>query len=395
MSLSSLVAGGLLGALSMYYADSRSGRRRRAQLKDKAIHAWKQTQRDADMAARDIAHRVQGVYAGSTHMLRREEVSDEKLIERVRARLGRYCSHPHSVEVRAKDGVVELFGPILAHEHKALVQGIGRVEGVAGVEDRLQPYERGEHIPSLQGGRPRPGPRIDFLQDNWAPATRVAMGALGFSLVSSGFGRRGGIGGLASLAGVGLLARAITNRPIKRILGIRAGRYAVEVQKTVNVNAPVEEVFAFFQSMENFPRFMDHVRDVRRVGDNLWHWKVSGPVGTSFEWDAEASLTPNRLLTWKSVEGASVENAGVIHFERNNGGTRIHIQMTYNPPAGAIGHAIARMLAVDPKRQMDDDMLRFKSLLEKGKATAHGHTVRREELAIPARGISPSPTLPS
>jgi uncharacterized membrane protein len=86
------------------------------------------------------------------------------------------------------------------------------------------------------------------------------------------------------------------------------------------------------------------------------------------------------------VEGALVENAGVIHFEdMGRGRTRLDIRLSYNPPAGAIGHAFAKLLGADPKRQMDDDLLRFKSLMERGKATGH-ETVSRDEL-VPGRGV--------
>jgi uncharacterized membrane protein len=54
--------------------------------------------------------------------------------------------------------------------------------------------------------------------------------------------------------------------------------------------------------------------------------------------------------------------------------------MTYNPPAGALGHAVASLLGSDPKRAMDEDLLRFKSLLEEGKASARGRTITREAL---------------
>ncbi len=81
-----------------------------------------------------------------------------------------------------------------------------------------------------------------------------------------------------------------------------------------------------------------------------------------------------------------VENAGIIHFEEAGGGrTRLDIRLSYNPPAGAIGHAFAKLLGADPKKQMDDDLLRFKSLMELGKATGH-ETVTRDELR-PERGV--------
>jgi uncharacterized membrane protein len=62
------------------------------------------------------------------------------------------------------------------------------------------------------------------------------------------------------------------------------------------------------------------------------------------------------------------------------GGTRIQIRLSYNPPAGALGHGVAALLGSDPKRAMDEDLVRFKSLLEDGRTRAHGQTVRRDAL---------------
>src|SRR6185503_5854390 len=100
-----------------------------------------------------------------------------------------------------------------------------------------------------------------------------------------------------------------------------------------------------------------------------------------FEWDAVITrLEDGKVLEWKSVEGSTVENAGIIHFEDlGEGRTRLDIRLSYNPPAGVIGHAFAKLLGADPKKQMDDDLLRFKSLMELGKATGH-EQVSRDEL---------------
>ena len=55
--------------------------------------------------------------------------------------------------------------------------------------------------------------------------------------------------------------------------------------------------------------------------------------------------------------------------------------MSYNPPAGAIGHAIAKLFGVGPKDVLDEDLVRMKSLFEHGKTRAHGETVTREQLS--------------
>jgi uncharacterized membrane protein len=87
-------------------------------------------------------------------------------------------------------------------------------------------------------------------------------------------------------------------------------------------------------------------------------------------------------VSWQSLPGASVPNEGVVQFEAaGEGATRLDIRVRYTPPAGAIGHAVARMLGADPTRRMDEDLLRFKSLLEEGRASGRAGTVLREEVA--------------
>jgi uncharacterized membrane protein len=91
-------------------------------------------------------------------------------------------------------------------------------------------------------------------------------------------------------------------------------------------------------------------------------------MGMGVEWDAVITRdVPNELLAWKSVEGASVESAGIVHFTRNEDGTAsVQVKLSYNPPAGAIGHAIAALFGSDPKTEMDADLMRMKSMLETG-----------------------------
>jgi uncharacterized membrane protein len=61
-----------------------------------------------------------------------------------------------------------------------------------------------------------------------------------------------------------------------------------------------------------------------------------------------------------------VEHAGIVHFESEGNATRVQIRFSYNPPAGALGHSIAGLIGVDPKRAFDEDLLRMKSFVETG-----------------------------
>ena len=174
--------------------------------------------------------------------------------------------------------------------------------------------------------------------------------------------------------------RSLSNAPLTRALGLDRSRRGVELQKTVYIEAPVEQVYALWSHPENFPKFMSHVRDVKK-GDGTYHWTVNGRVGISVSWDSVMTeCVPNQVIAWESVPGSTVPNSGVVRFDSMNGGTRVHLRMCYNPVGGVVTHALASALGADPKHALDDDMVRLKSLFEKGKTTANHHTVTREQL---------------
>jgi uncharacterized membrane protein len=291
-------------------------------------------------------------------------------------------SRPHAIGVAVRDGHVTLTGPIPAREVRRLLSSVAAVPGVTGVEDRLEPHAPDDPVPALEGARRRSAGRVDLLRERWAPLTRVVMGALGGGLVASGLGRRDRVGAILAGTGAIILARDVANRPLRRLLGIGAGRRAVDFHKTLHVHAPLEEVYALFNRVESFPRFMAHVREVEKVGEDRYHWIVEGPAHIPVSWDAEVTRrVPNELLAWRSVPGAAIAHAGVAHFERDaDGGTRIDLRLSYNPPGGALGHLLAALFRADPKHALDADMVRFQSLLQRGKTTAHHREVRAEEL---------------
>jgi uncharacterized membrane protein len=143
----------------------------------------------------------------------------------------------------------------------------------------------------------------------------------------------------------------------------------------------IEEVFRVWSRLDDFPCFMEHVRGVSVAPDGRSHWRVAGPGG-DVEWDAEITRRiDNQLLAWHTLPGSPVQHTGVVRFERSGRGTRVDIRMSYATPAGALGRALATLARKDPKTAMDEDLLRLKSLLEDGKATAHGRTVTREEIS--------------
>jgi len=350
----------------MYFLDPGRGALPGAMVRGKMVHALHKTEDAASTTARDLRNRARGLVAEARGRFEDAETDDAVLVARVRAELGRVVSHPGSIIVTADDGRVTLSGPILASEADTLRSRARGVRGVRDVIDQLELHEDGTNVPGLQGGVERPGVEFGLRQENWAPATRFLVGAVGGALAVGGMRRGDALGAAVGLTGLALLSRSATNTGLRSLL---TGERGIDVQKVINIAAPIDDVFAFFTNYENFPRFMSHVREVRDTGGNDSHWVVDGPAGVPVEWDAVLTeLVPNEVLSWVSVPGSVVESSGVIRFTQNEDGTtHVDLKMTYAPPAGAIGHAASKLLGVDPKHQMDDDLARAKTYLETGR----------------------------
>ncbi|HLH43484.1 MAG TPA: SRPBCC family protein [Bryobacteraceae bacterium] len=380
--LKAAAAGLAAGSIYMYFADPDRGRRRRALACDKARRAWRGFTDLTDKARRDAAHRAVGALAGVRALFADRSADNDVLVQRVRSGIGRVVSHPHAIEATAKGGSIVLTGDVLADEVDRLLRRVRRVPGVREVVNRLKIHERSEHISSLQGGQPRSS-RLEWMQQSWTPSLRLGAGVAGAGLMAYGM-RQGGARGLAAnMAGAALLARAVSNRKLRDMVGIGDNPRVIEFQKTVHVQAPIEDVFAFWSDYSKFPRFMSHLKEVRRLGDGRWRWVADGPAGIPISWDVEMTqLIPNKLLAWRSIPGSKVDTEGTIRFDENSkGGTRITIHLCYKPPAGVLGHFLASLFGAHPKREMDDDMVRLKSLIELGRTRAHGARVTRAELA--------------
>jgi hypothetical protein len=176
MDKGSLLSGMAVGAALVYVFDPDRGGRRRALVRDKVVRGSRLTGEAVDATMRDMQNRARGIAAVARGRLRREEVDDTRLLERVRARLGRVCSHPHAIAVDVQDGEVTLRGPALADEVKTLLTTAASVRGVHSVVNDLEPHDSPNGVPALQGDGRVAGSSFDLLQPNWAPATRALVG---------------------------------------------------------------------------------------------------------------------------------------------------------------------------------------------------------------------------
>jgi len=364
----------------MYFFDPRHGNRRRALMRDRVISVLHDTDDLIDRGVRDTRNRARGMLAEALGRLSEGESDDWVTAERVRSEIGRFIPYSRSIDVDVADGKATLRGQVLENDLGYLMAKVSVVKGVKDVENQLEVHQTAEGIPALQihpqegtgtmGGR------------SWSPTARLLSSLTGSALLVFGTVRGGFVGATMTTAGLGLAARGLTNKPLSRLVGLEKDEGVIHVDKTIHVNAPVEEVFSMWENFENFPRFMDHLVSVTDLGGSSSHWVAKGPAGLPVEWDAVVTeMVPGEEIAWRSVPESTVVTDGRVKFRQGmEDGTDVMVHLRYTPPAGALGHAVARLFGEDPKTAMDEDLVRFKSLIETGKTTSGGKKVKRDDI---------------
>lgn len=293
----------------------------------------------------------------------RRAVSGEKL-----RRLGRQTGD-------ALDKVVHELGTKLGNAQITASQVIDEATAMAAPQ---RPLERTDHLKKLSLPDDRIGQGIERplsrAGNAWGGGRRGAALAGGGALGLVGLlSPRSPMALLLGLAGLTLLARGATNRPLRSMLPSGARSAPLLVEKSIRIDAAPEQVFDLFAHYENFPRYLSNVVDVRDLGNRRSHWIAKGPAGTEFSWNSV--LTDHsrpRRLAWKTEPGAEVEQSGEILFDPVRGGTRVTVHLSYRPPAGAIGRALASLLGSDPQHQLEQDLRRMKTLVERDAVSLAG-----------------------
>lgn len=225
---------------------------------------------------------------------------------------------------------------------------------------------------------------------NVGPVERGISVASGIALLAYTLSRRPRLGLPLGLDAGYMIYRGATGHCVfYQMLGINRaeanGHEGIWVERSVTVNRPREELYRIWRNFENLPRFMEHLEvvtvDDREIGRS--HWVAKGPFDRRVEWKAEViEERENELLVWKSLPGSMVESMGRVEFTDAPAGrgTIVHVSMEYNPPAGSLGAAFAKLFGRDPGHQIKEDLRHFKQIMEAGEIpTVEGQPSGRSE----------------
>lgn len=164
------------------------------------------------------------------------------------------------------------------------------------------------------------------------------------------------------------------------------GNKGIQVQRSVTVNLPREKLYRIWRNFENLPRFMTHLQRVDVHDENgrkHSHWVAKAPLDREVSWDAEVTdERENEYIAWQSLPGSMIQSEGNVQFSDAPGGrgTVVTVSMRYNPPAGSMGAALAKLFGEEPGQQLNDDLRHFKQMMETGEiASVEGQTSGRNQ----------------
>ncbi|HEY7180603.1 MAG TPA: SRPBCC family protein [Blastocatellia bacterium] len=156
------------------------------------------------------------------------------------------------------------------------------------------------------------------------------------------------------------------NRQYVKAPGAAAEINGIRIEKSVIINRDRADLYHFWRNFRNLPQIMNHLEEVRVLSPTRSHWVAKAPVGTKVEWDAEVTHDQeNEMIAWRSLEGATVANAGSVrflHFAEHE--TEVRVSLEYAPPGGRLGAFIATLFGENPEQQITEDLVQFKHMME-------------------------------
>lgn len=206
---------------------------------------------------------------------------------------------------------------------------------------------------------------------NVGKAERILSAAAGVSLYTLSLRKKSKLNTLIRFGGLYLLYRGLSgNCLIRASLSreeLQQHTTAMNVRISLTVNAPRKFVYDAWRDFEKLPRFLHHIKKIK-VNDEIhsqWILNTPGKMPT-IKWEAEIiDQEDGRELSWRSLPGSMIETIGKINFADTLDGTSLTIIISYRPPAGYIGSALANVLNPSLKNLIEDDICKFKTHAER------------------------------
>ena len=187
-----------------------------------------------------------------------------------------------------------------------------------------------------------------------------------------------GVGAVAAYIGYNV-AKVVAQNPVAHRPGddapARTRRDRLVQGRTITINRPRAELFAFWADFSNISKFMQSISNVALEGD-VARWDITGPVGQTVT--MRTMMTERRddmLLAWASTDASEIKASGRVTFRDAPAGrgTELEAELSYTPPMGEVGRWIGKLFQTDPVLQGRRELRRFKMLMETGEIATNAN----------------------
>lgn len=273
--------------------------------------------------------------------------------DRLAQGLGWFSIGLGTAQILAPRAMSRLVGVKDAAGNKTLMRALGVREIAAGIGLLADPKPTGFAVARVAGDAMDLALLVKTLSNRENDRARVLLAA-------------------AVVVGAGLidvLASGELRATTPRVVHPEKNTGGLQVRKSVTVNRPVDEVYAFWRDFENLPRFMKHLDSVRTTGENTTRWLAGASQEFSVEWEVQlVEARQNELLSWQTIGVSDVTGTGRVEFMPAPGGrgTEVRANISYQVPGGALGAKIARIFRDVPGVKVENQLNVFKQIIETG-----------------------------
>jgi len=185
--------------------------------------------------------------------------------------------------------------------------------------------------------------------------SRWPLAALGAGLLYQG------------ISGNNLLDHIPVAQEIPVIRQMTSAPTQLRIRKSLTINKPPAELYAYWRKLENLPNFMTHVKSVQDLGNERSHWVVQVVNNIEMEWDARIIQDrPNEMIAWETLPEATLQNRGYVKFIPTARGTEVSVSLEYDPPGAALGRLAGGAVKFIAEEQIKEEIRNFKRLMETG-----------------------------
>lgn len=154
------------------------------------------------------------------------------------------------------------------------------------------------------------------------------------------------------------------------------------VGKSILINKPRAELFAYWKDFSNFPSFMENVEAVDALDSGLSRWTIKAPLGRTVTIETRlGNVVPDSSIAWASTDSSEIKTNGRVDFVDAPGGrgTMVTLEIAYDPPGGDLGRAVAKLVMREPNVQARQELKRLKMLMEAGEIARGPDQLKKED----------------